>query len=172
MPRQLFYFWKKKFSFSLTWEPMLSMGVLSMGAKASKLYSSLKSLLNPFKFFLNFLLSCPHKSSVLDFWNFEFLIFHNFFLLSLTWDPMGAKMPKHYSSLKSLLNPFILFLNFLLSCPHKSTVLDFEILSFWFFTIFFFVFINVGPYGSQNFRTLLLPQITFESFQTFSEFSS
>ncbi len=32
--------------------------------------------------------------------------------------------------------------------------------------------VNVGPYGSQNFKTLLLPQITFESFQTFSEFSS
>ncbi len=44
----------------------------------------------------------------------------------------------------------------------------FEILSFW----FLFVFVNMGSYGSQNFKTLLLPQITFESFQTFSEFSS
>ena len=40
------------------------------------------------------------------------------------------------------------------------------------FRIFFFVFVNMGPYGSQNFKRLLLPQITFESFQTFSEFSS
>ncbi len=38
-----------------------------MGAKTSKRYSSLKSLLNLFKFFLNFLLSGPHKSTVLDF---------------------------------------------------------------------------------------------------------
>ncbi len=30
----------------------------------------------------------------------------------------------------------------------------------------------MGPYGSQNFKTLLLLQITFESFQTFSAFSS
>ncbi len=30
----------------------------------------------------------------------------------------------------------------------------------------------MGPYGSQNFKTLLLLQITFESFQTFSVFSS
>ena len=30
----------------------------------------------------------------------------------------------------------------------------------------------MGPYGSQNFMTLLLPQITFEYFQFFSEFSS
>ncbi len=48
----------------------------------------------------------------------------------------------------------------------------------FFFSIFFdflgifFVFVNMGPYGSQNFKTLLLPQIIFESFQTFSQFSS
>ncbi len=38
-----------------------------MGGKTSKRYSTLKSLLNPFKLFLNFLLSGPHKSAVLDF---------------------------------------------------------------------------------------------------------
>ncbi len=38
---------------------------------------------------------------------------------------------------------------------------------------FFSGFVNMGPYGgSQNFITLLLPQIIFESFQTFSGFSS
>ncbi len=37
---------------------------------------------------------------------------------------------------------------------------------FLFFRIFFFVFVNMGPYGSQNFKTLILPQISFESFQT------
>ena len=36
----------------------------------------------------------------------------------------------------------------------------------------FLVFVNMGPYGSKNFKILLLPQITFESFETFSEFSS
>ena len=46
------------------------------------------------------------------------------------------------------------------------------ILSLRFFTFFFFVFINMGPYVSKNFKTLLLPQITFKSFQTFSEFCS
>ncbi len=35
----------------------------------------------------------------------------------------------------------------------------------------FFVFINIGPYGSENLKTLLL-QIAAESFQTFPEFSS
>ncbi len=53
----------------------------------SKCYSSLKSLLNLFKLFLNFLLSGPHKSTVLDFWNFEFLIFNEF--LNFTIVPYG-----------------------------------------------------------------------------------
>ena len=39
------------------------------------------------------------------------------------------------------------------------------------FSGFFFVFVNMAPYGSQNIKTLPL-QITFESFQTISEFSS
>ena len=30
----------------------------------------------------------------------------------------------------------------------------------------------MGPYGSENFKTLLLLQIVVESFQTFPEFSS
>ncbi len=41
-------------------------------------YSSLKSLLNPFKLFLTFLLSGPDKSTVLDFWNCKFPIFNEF----------------------------------------------------------------------------------------------
>ncbi len=53
------------------------------------------------------------------------MIFYEYFSFSLTWDPMGAKSSKNYFSLKSLLNPFKLFLNFLLIGPHKSTVLDF-----------------------------------------------
>ncbi len=54
-----------------------------------------------------------------------FLIFNEYFSFSLTWDPMGAKTSKRYSSLKTLLNPFKLFLKFFLSSPDKSTVLDF-----------------------------------------------
>ncbi len=37
---------------------------------------------------------------------------------------------------------------------------------------FLFVFVNMGPHGSPNFKTLLIPQITFEYFQPFPEFSS
>ncbi len=38
-----------------------------MGAKTSKRYSSLKSLLNPFKLLLKFLLSGTHKGAIFDF---------------------------------------------------------------------------------------------------------
>ncbi len=41
----------------------------------------------------------------------------------------------------------------------------FEKTIFFDFLGFFFVFVNMGPYWSQNFKTLLLPQINFESFQ-------
>ncbi len=34
-----------------------------------------------------------------------------------------------------------------------------------------FRFVNMGPYGSQNFKTLLLLQIAAVSFQNFPEFS-
>ncbi len=45
----------------------------------------------------------------------------------------------------------------------------FKIFNYQIFTI---VFVHMGPNGSQNFKMLVLPQITLESFQTFSEFSS
>ncbi len=44
---------------------------------------------------------------------------------------------------------------------------------FWiFFTNIYFVFVNMGPNGSKNIKTLLLLQIVTENFQTFPEFSS
>ncbi len=42
---------------------------------------------------------------------------------------------------------------------------------FFDFLRIFFIFVNMGPYGSQNIKMLLLPQITFASFQTFSVIS-
>ncbi len=47
--------------------------------------------------------------------------FCEFFNFSLTLYPVGAKISKRYSSLKSR---FKLFLNFLLSGAHKNTVLE------------------------------------------------
>ncbi len=43
---------------------------------------------------------------------------------------------------------------------------------FWFLLWSFQFLVNIKFYGSPNFKTLLLPQLAFESFQTFSEFSS
>ncbi len=47
----------------------------------------------------------------------------------------------------------------------------FEYFFYYYFLRIFFVFVNKGPNGSENFKTLLLLQITAKSF-TFSEFSS
>ncbi len=47
----------------------------------------------------------------------------------------------------------------------------FGFLRFWILTGFVFVFVNIGPHGSQNCKTLLLPQIATKSFlQTFPDF--
>ncbi len=112
---------------------------INMGPFGSKYIESLLLPQTTFEYFRTFSefssqLS-THKDSVgfLKFWVYKFSGFF-FFSFSLTWDPLVAKISKRYSSLKSLLNLFKLILNFLRSCPHKSTVSDF--LSFWFLTIF------------------------------------
>ncbi len=93
--------------------------------KLSKRYSFYKSQPKVFKLLLNFLPNGPHKKMFGIFEILKIEILMIFFLFSLTWDPMGAKISKRYSSIKSVLNPFKLFLNFLRSSPHKSTVLYF-----------------------------------------------
>ena len=65
-----------------------------MGAKTSKRYSTLKSLLNLFKVFLNFLLSGPHKSTILKILKFELLIFNDF--LNFTVVPDGETKSHNY----------------------------------------------------------------------------
>ncbi len=56
--------------------------------------------------------------------------------------------------------------------PYAQTFSSFLKKTFSDFLRIFFVFVNMGPYGSKTFKTLLLPQKAFESFQTFLEFSS
>ncbi len=79
---------------------------------------------------------------------------------------MRAKISKCYSSYKSQSKVFKLFLNFLPNGPHKTTfgMLKIENLTN------FIRFVNMGPYGSENFKTLLLLQITTQSFLTSPEF--
>ena len=84
---------------------------------------------------------------------------------------MGATISKRYSSYKSLQKVFEVLLNFLLNSPQKVLFWIFEILSLRFLTIFF-DFVNMGPYGSKLYKTLLLPQITTKYYETSSEFSS
>ncbi len=105
-----------------------------------------------------------------EFWEKQnaFSIFHDFFPFSLILDPTL----KRYSSLKPVFVPvdlfFKLLLNFLVNDPHKSTVLDFWNFDFTIFHDLFFVFVNMGPYGSKTPKTLLLPQIVFDFFSNFS----
>ncbi len=94
------------------------------------------------------------------------MIFHDFCSFSLAWDPMGAKISKRYSSLKSLLNLFKTISGFY--SQRFSQIYCFEIVNIWSFTILFRA--NIGPYGNQNFKTLLLQQITFVFFQSFPNF--
>ncbi len=107
--------------------------------------------------------------------NFSFLHklkssdFHSFLL---TWDPMGAKIAKHYSSHKSRLNFLKLLLNFCLQYPHEVTFWD-----FWNFDILncndFFPFsLKWGHMAGKVKKKLLLSQIMTKPFQTFPEFLS
>ena len=62
-------------------------------------------------------------------------------------------------------------LTMFLNGHHNSTVLDFLNFEFTIFNYFlFFVFDNMGPYGSKTFKTLLLPQIPLEYFETSPDF--
>ncbi len=57
--------------------------------------------------------------------------------------------------------------------PYRQIIFSvFQNFEFLNFNDFFFVFVNMGPYGRENFKTLLLLQIAAESFQTLPEFSS
>ena len=90
-----------------------------------------------------------------------------FFIFLSTWDPMGGKTAKRYSSHKSLLNVLKLLLIFFLQYPHKVTFSDFwnfEILNF---KGFFFPFPLRWDHVAEN--VLLLPQIATESFQALPE---
>ncbi len=86
--------------------------------------------------------------------------------------------PYGSQNFKTILLPQITFESFQtfseFSSQWSSQKYCFGFLKFWVFDFsgILFVFVNIGPYGRQNFKTLLLAQISFESFQTFSETSS
>ncbi len=61
---------------------------------------------------------------------------------------MTAKISKCHSSYKLQPKAFKFFLNFLPTGPHKRNLGIFEILKIEILMICFFVFVNMGPYGS------------------------
>ncbi len=90
-----------------------------------------------FKFHLWLLLD--HSQDLFFYFKKKILggIFYEYFSFLLTWDPMGVKISKRYSSYKSHPKAFKLFLNFLLNGPHKTTFGIFEILTIEILTNFF-----------------------------------
>ncbi len=108
-----------------------------------------------------------------------FLVYEyfSFSLTSTLWEP---KLGSHSATPPSIVNKSRLNPSFQTFSEFSSQwtlqkycfgFLKFKVFRFSLF-FFFFVFVNMGPYGSQNFKMLLLPQISFESFQPFTEFSS
>ncbi len=114
-----------------------------------------------------------HRSSIFSvfqiflFWNF----FFDFFSFSLTWDPMEVKNFKTLllSTVINLFQP-ILSWNFLWQSSEKLLL---DILKFWIskFSKKIEIFVNMGPYGSENFITLPLLQLLLFCNQTSSECS-
>ena len=98
--------------------------------------------------------SCQWASQnyVWDFWNFENWNFNELCSFSLTWDPMGAKISKRYSSYNSKSKIFKLVLNCSPNCPHKTTLAIFEILEFLIFNYFLFeeFKFTIVPYGETK----------------------
>ena len=72
--------------------------------------------------------------------HFFYYFFYEYFSFSLTWDTIGAKISKRYSSYKSQPKAFKFFLHFLPNGPHKSTFGIFKILKIEIVMIFFFSF--------------------------------
>ncbi len=153
-PRRVFEFLKNKkhfpifhvfSSFLLTCYPM--------GAKTSNItppsnhFRSFKLLLNSFSVVLTRVLAS--RFEILS-WQFVMI----FFSLSLTWDPMGAKTSKGYSSLKPLLNlipnfSWILFSVF----PTKVLLWNFWNLDFTIFYDFSSKISKSPPYPMEKPKT-------------------
>ena len=97
-PPQLWFFFNQTFSKNSLWE------------------SSQKLL------FLKIPCESPHKSYFLAFWNFKFQIFFKRLKFLLTWDPMGVKISKRYSSYSYYSFSTKLFQNVPCDSPHKSYI--------------------------------------------------
>ncbi len=128
----------------------------------------------------------PYAQTFFSFKKKKNWFIYEYFSFLLTWDPMGAKISKRYSSYKSQPKVFKLFLNFLPNGPHKTSFGIFEILSSDFYQFFFeicfwdfwnlnieiltnfILYVNMRPSGSENYKPLLLLQGAFKWFWNLS----
>ncbi len=132
-----FSFLKKKKFFNFLWIFFVFVNMGPYGSKNFKTLLLLQITAESFQTFPEFSSQWSSQNYIWDFWNFENWNFNEFYLFSLTWDPMGVKISKRYFSYKLQPRVLKLVLNFPPNVPHKTTVGIGEILSFRFFTIFF-----------------------------------
>ena len=83
---------------------------------------------------------------------------YNFVFVLLTWDPMGVKVSKHYSSYKS--QSFHTVLNFPSNCQHKTTLGTFATLRFRFLRIIFSKISNSPLYHTEKPKTSIIWKIS------------
>ncbi len=97
-----------------------------MRLKISKCYSwpTVMILFQPNLFYI-FSRDSPHKTCLYEFWNFKFQNFLKRLKFSFTWDPVGVKLSKCYSSYSFDSFSTKLFLNVPCSSPHKTCFLEF-----------------------------------------------
>ncbi len=143
-----------------------------------------------------------HMFWCISFWSFDFLSLHAWLCQQSSWNRNSSVVrPSVYcvDYLGTLCTDFFQILVVASPGPYAQTffilfflfvclfVCLFLLLFFFccccFFFIFendkklnflriFFVFVNMGPYGSENFKTLLLLPLAAKSLETFPEFSS
>ena len=131
------HFCKKKFFFDFLLIFLIFVHMGPYGSQNFKMLLLLQITAESFQTFAEFSFQWSSQNCIWDFWNLENWHFTVFFSFSLTWDPMGVKISKHYSPYKLQPKVFKLFLNFLPIGPHKNTLGIFEILSLRFLMCFF-----------------------------------
>ncbi len=118
----------------------------------------------PFKLQLWVPLGNTHRC-FLNFWNkWIFIFFRICFRSRVNHVNMGPYGSQKFQKTTPPWNQFWIYLNFFwISSQWSSQKYFFGFLKLWDFDFsgFLLVFINMEQYGSQNFKLLLLPQITF-----------
>ncbi len=143
IPSDIFWIFEKRNSIFLRiFFVFVNMG--PYGGKNFKTILLLQIAADSFQTFPEFSSQWSSQNTLGIFWNFENWKFNEFYSFSLTWDAMGAKITKRFSSYKSETNVLKLVLNFSPNGPHKTTFGVFEIFFFWVSDFYRFFFSKIA----------------------------